>query len=89
MRRQWRIEGAGCLCVASLGFVCGLCREAEILAPPERPVEEPRPGLDLTSYGYARAEQDGYDLGTMCSPEEHYEETFLGALEEMLDATRL
>lgn len=91
MKRQWKIEGAGCLCVASLGFVCGLCREAEMLAPAQAGVSEKksRTSLDLTGYGYIRGDAEGYAERTVCSPEEHYEGTFLTALEELLDATRL
>lgn len=42
--------------------------------------------MNLEEYGYIQADQDGYD-GERVSPEEHKEEEFFAALEEMLDAT--
>lgn len=72
-----------CVCLPASGFVCRNCREKS--EQPERTEQDVRDAIDLSGWGYVRADQDGYD-GEIVTPEEHREETFFAAARELLGA---
>lgn len=79
---------AACVCIPSADFVCRKCREkeeAEAESKGERTERDVRDAIDLTGWGYVRADQDGYD-GEVVTPEEHREETFFAAALQLLGA---
>lgn len=74
----------GCFCLPEADFVCKRCQELG-QEPNENFKLEAENEPDLSGYGYKRADQDGYDGGSV-SPIDHKEEEFFAAAKQILHA---